>query len=134
GPDNNTGSYLLDGPPKVDPGTVARPFPLRLIVHHDGSTARLLQRAYYGIGLATNPVVAIRENLLLPSQLASARRISAVHLPVSAGNQPWAFTGAMEVGGTLSTVVQVAYDDHASNPFLHTYHPDHDNLNASFNA
>ena len=24
--------------------------------------------------------------------------------------------------------------DHVANPFLHTYHPDHDNLNADFDA
>ena len=24
------------------------------------------------------------------------------------------------------------FNDHASNPFLHTYHPDHDNLDATF--
>ncbi|MBT7027090.1 MAG: hypothetical protein HN969_05945, partial [Verrucomicrobia bacterium] len=26
----------------------------------------------------------------------------------------------------------VGHGDHASNPFLHTYHPDHDNLDARF--
>lgn len=134
GPDNKSGSYLLDGPPKLDAGAVARPFPLRLIIHHDGTTARLLQRAYYGLGLSTNPVVATKQSLLLPSQLASARRISAIHLPTSEANLPWTFAGAMQVGSSLSTSVQVSYDDQASNPFLHTYHPDHDNLNASFNA
>jgi len=35
-------------------------------------------------------------------------------------------------GGTLSTTVNLPYDDQASNPFLHTYHPDHDNLDATF--
>jgi hypothetical protein len=28
--------------------------------------------------------------------------------------------------------VDLPYDDQASNPFLHTYHPDHDNLDATF--
>ena len=28
--------------------------------------------------------------------------------------------------------VEIDYNDHASNPFLHTYHPDHDNLSANF--
>jgi hypothetical protein len=132
GASNKTGSYLLDGPAKLDPGAVARPFPLRLIIHNDGSTSRLLQRAYYGIGLATNTVVATTEDLLLPAQLASARRISAVHLPFSAANLPWDFTGAMQAGSNLTTTVDLSYDDQASNPFLHTYHPDHDNLDAQF--
>jgi hypothetical protein len=132
GPSNKTGNYLLDGPAKVDEGTVARPFPLRLIVHHDGSTARLLQRVYHGVGLATNPVVATRESFLLPGQLAAARRISAVHLPTTEANVPWNFAGEMRAGTNLTTTVEVSFDDQASNPFLHTYHPDHDNLDASF--
>ncbi len=132
GPNTKTGSYLLDGPTRTDAGTVARPYPLRLIVHSDGTTARLLQRAYFGIGLATNPVVAIREDLLLPAQLATARRISAVHLPTSAQNVPWNFTGTMSEGASLTTTINLGFDDQASNPFLHTYHPDHDNLDASF--
>jgi hypothetical protein len=68
----------------------------------------------------------------MPTQLVSARRISAVHLPASAGNIPWNFTGAMQPGGSLTATVPLAYDDQASNPFLHTYHPDHDNLDALF--
>jgi hypothetical protein len=28
--------------------------------------------------------------------------------------------------------VVLNYDDQSSNPFLHTYHPDHDNLDATF--
>ena len=132
GPENRTGAYLLDGPVRTDAGTVARPFPLRLIVHHDGSTARLLQRAYHGIGLSTNPVVATRQDLLLPAQLASARRISAVHLPATPANIPWDFAGGMQAGGNLTTTIEASFDDQASNPFLHTYHPDHDNLDASF--
>ena len=132
GPQNKKGSYLLDGPIKIDPGTVARPFPMRLIVHNTGTAASLLQHVYSGIGLATNPVVTTQQSQLLPAQLASARRASAVHLPVSTGNVPWPFTGTMKAGGTLKTTVELAYDDQASNPFLHTYHPDHDNLDALF--
>lgn len=132
GPDNRTGSYLLDGPIKVDSGDVARSFPLRLIVHNDGTASRLLQKVFHGVGLSSNEVVATKQSLLLPSRLDSARRISAVHLPTSAGNTPWLFTGQMRQGGSLTTTATVAYDDQASNPFLHTYHPDHDNLDALF--
>jgi hypothetical protein len=38
----------------------------------------------------------------------------------------------MAAGSTLSTTVELGFNDQASNPFLHTYHPDHDNLDASF--
>jgi hypothetical protein len=132
GAEQKTGSYLLDGPIKIDSGTVARPFPLRLIVHNDGTAAKLLQKVFHGIGLGSNSVLATRESLLLASQLAEARRISAVHLPTSAGNIPWSFTGSMQQGGSLTASVPLSYDDQASNPFLHTYHPDHDNLDAQF--
>lgn len=134
GPQQMTGSYLLDGPIKIDSGTVASPFPLRLIVHSTGSSIKLLQKAFYGTGIASNTVVATKENLLLASSLGSARRISAVHLPASAGNVPWNFTGTMQAGSNLTVSVPLSYDDQSSNPFLHTYHPDHDNLDPSFSA
>ena len=38
----------------------------------------------------------------------------------------------MQQGGTLMTTVPLAYDEQPSNPFLHTYHPDHDNLDPLF--
>lgn len=134
GPDNKTGAYLRDGATKVDQGSVARPYPLRLIVHNDGAATRLLQRVYHGVGLGSTPVLATREELLLSAELARARRISAVHLPFSSGNTTWGFSGVMKAGSSMATTVETSYDDQASNPFLHTYHPDHDNLNASFNS
>lgn len=132
GPQTNTGSYLLDGPIKVDSGSVPRAYPLRLIVHNDGTTARLLQRAYYGLGTASNMVVAAREGSLLASDLQHSRRVSAVHLPFSDGNTPWSFSGSMSLGQSITATVNTSYDDQSSNPFLHTYHPDHDNLDALF--
>jgi hypothetical protein len=136
GPQTNRGSYLLDGPIKVDAGTVASPFPLRLILHNAGSanSAKLLQKVFVGTGLTSNTVVATREALLLPSNLSSARRISSVHLPASAGNVPWNSTGAMQPGSSLAVSVPLDYRNQSSNPFLHTYHPDHDNLDPLFNT
>ena len=87
-----------------------------------------------GVGPGSNIVVATRENLLLPSQLAEARRISSVQFPTSVGNIPWDFTGTLQQGGSLTANVPLSYDDQASNPFLHTYHPDHDNLDAQFTS
>jgi hypothetical protein len=114
-------------------GSVSRPFPLRLILHRDGAgKVVLLQRVYTGVGMDTNPVVAIQESSLLKAQLPSARRISAVHLPWSAANQPWPCLGELRSGTNLTATIDLAYDDSISNPFLHTYHPDHDNLNATF--
>jgi hypothetical protein len=35
-------------------------------------------------------------------------------------------------GAVVKASITNDFRDQASNPFLHTYHPDHDNLNASF--
>jgi hypothetical protein len=64
---------------------------------------------------------------VVAGDLTNARRLSAVHLPASDAS-PWLLTGAMQPGSSLVTTVDLAHSDHASNPFLHTYHPDHDNL------
>lgn len=45
---------------------------------------------------------------------------------------PWNFTGTLQQGATLTANVPLAYDDQAANPFVHTYHPDHDNLDPLF--
>ena len=93
---------------------------------------KLLQKIYHGVGSSSNIVLATKENLLLSAQLSEARRISSVHLPTSAGNIPWDFTGTLQQGGSLTALVPLSHDEQASNPFLHTYHPDHDNLDAQF--
>jgi hypothetical protein len=115
-------------------GPVPQAYPLRLILHNTGTNVTLLQRVHYGIRYGTNVVIATQESFLDDTNLASARRISATHLPYSENNVPWAFTGQLTQGGTLTTTASVSYDDQRSNPFLHTYHPDHDNLDATFST
>ena len=124
-------AYVVSGV-DTNMGPVARSFPLRLIVHTDNTNSYLPQRVYYGFSPATNLVNATSEALLDPRQLESARRISAVHLPFTPTNMVWKFDGEMRDGTNLTATVRLAHDEHASNPFLHTYHPDHDNLNALF--
>lgn len=131
---SGNGNYIVTG---VDSslGAVSKNYPLRLIVHNpDAGNAVLLQRVYYGFDASTNVIVANGESALNPAYLKSARRITATHLPWSASNTIWTLSGAFGQATNLSTLVSVAYDDQASNPFLHTYHPDHDNLNATFDA
>lgn len=132
---SSTGQYIVAG---VDNslGSVSRPASLRLILHNlaDGAGAVLLQRVYYGIKPGGEKAVATQQHLLDPLQLKTARRISAVHLPWTRDNAPWPLTGQFLLNSSLTATVSLPYDDQASNPFLHTYHPDHDNLNADFSG
>jgi len=131
---SSNGNYVVTS---VDTslGAVPTAYPLRLIVHNPtNGNAVLLQRVYYGFDPGTNVVVANGESALHPAYLKNARRITATHLPWSANNPAWALSGRLGANTNLTSLVTVAYDDQASNPFLHTYHPDHDNLNATFNA
>ena len=132
GPD---GRYVIESL-KDNLGSVARPYPLRLIVHADaaGGNAKLLQRVYLGVKRDTTVGITTTESLLDPAQLARARRISSVHLPWSAANVPWSCAGELRAGSALGPTVSVGYADPASNPFVHGYHPDHDNLNATFDG
>jgi hypothetical protein len=113
-------------------GPVSSAFPLRLILHSDGTNVNLLQRVFYGSDVNSNLLVATSESALDPAQRGNARRITSVQLPFTTTNRTWSLAGQLAPGGTLTTVVDLPYDDHASNPFLHTYHPDHDNLDATF--
>jgi len=110
-------------------GAVPVPFPLRLIIFNDGTNSSLLQRVYYGYqNGGSNLIVATTQTALDPAQLGTARRISAAHMPWTAANNPIPFSGQLDLGGTLTASFYEDYGDQAANPFLHTYHPDHNNL------
>src|SRR5690606_18920709 len=42
-------------------------------------------------------------------------------------------SGSVAAGSTVTWQIPIAFDD-PTNPFVHAYHPDHDNLDASFSA
>lgn len=110
-------------------------FSLRLIVHCPADNpAVLLQRVYYGLDASTNPVVACQESSLNPAFLSEARRISAAHLPWTENNPGWSFTEPLAQGAFTTASVTNDFKEGASNPFLHTYHPDHDNLDSGFDS
>lgn len=112
---------------------VAASYPMRLIVHNPAAgAARLYQRVFTGFDSQTNPIVAARESSLNRTRLAEARRISAPHLPFTEANAGWDFSGLLAPGATVTVAVTNRFDEGMSNPFLHTYHPDHDNLNPRF--
>lgn len=130
------GRYLSSGV-NTNLAKVGNVFPLRLILHNraEANEVSLLQHVYVGQGkTTTNTIIANRESLLDSAQLASARRITATHLPFSRANEPWKRTGSLNPGHVVIFEIGVDHNDHASNPFLHTFHPDHDNLDANFQA
>lgn len=129
---DDNGQYIINSV-NTNLGAVAYPYSLRLIVHNpDAGEAVLLQRVYVGPDANTNLVVANQQSALNQAKLDQARRISATHLPWSSANAGWAFDSRFGSSTNLTTSVTLDFDDHASNPFLHTYHPDHDNLDARF--
>lgn len=129
-------SYIATGT-NTSLGKAARAFPLRLIVHNDDQGRHtLLQRVYHGANMSSNTVLATREvGVLHPQLISQARRISAPHLPWAASNPGWtSVDGDFQIGTNLVFKVGLDANDQASNPFLHTYHPDHDNLDATFSS
>ena len=127
GPDTNNparGSYLVLSRATND-AAVASSFPLRLIIHDSGGEMTLLQQVYFGPHKdTTNAVLTLQEKLL---HLKDARRISAVHLPLGTTERM-----TPQGGDRYQAVVTMGEDMQESNPFLHTYHPDHDNRDAQF--
>ena len=110
--------------------TTARSFPLRLNIHVDANgTARLLSQAYVGTLAATGNLIGIctKESALLASKKSDALRVVSSQMPLDRAIV--ATSGAFAVGSTLSHTVTIPFDD-PTNPFVHAYHPDHDNRDA----
>ncbi|MEM0898309.1 MAG: hypothetical protein AAGJ79_15685, partial [Verrucomicrobiota bacterium] len=115
-------------------GSVPREYSLRTLLHvDDAGTARLLSQVFLGqldgggelFGIAT------RESHLKPDAKATAQRLTAAHMPldqvIATGS------GSVAIGSSLTRTITVPFDD-PTNPFVHQYHPDHDNLNARFDG
>lgn len=129
---DSSGAYLVTNiNTSVTP--TASAFPLRLIVlNPESGPARLFQRLYHGYNAISNSIITAQEAALNRNLLAESRRISASHLPWSPSNPGWGFSGHLAQGASVTALVTNAFDNHTSNPFLHTYHPDHDNLDPRF--
>ena len=115
----------------ASPGaTTPRPFPLRFLLHVDtAGTARLLSQVFMGTLVdAGNPSgLCTREAGLKQDSKASAFRMSVTHLPLD--SVVTSGTGSVSLGSTLVRNITVPFTD-VTNPFVHTFHPDHDNLDA----
>lgn len=110
--------------------TTPRGYSLRVLLHVDDTgVARLLSQVFLG-KLAPEPSVlglCTRESGLKADEKANATRLVSVTMPldteISTGS------GSVALGATLVRTVSIPFNDRA-NPFVHAYHPDHDNKNA----
>jgi hypothetical protein len=110
--------------------TTPRSYPLRVLLHvDDNGVARLLSQVFMG-QLAPDPFplgLCTRETGLKADAKATATRLVSVTMPldteVSTGS------GSVALGATLVRTINVGFNDR-TNPFVHAYHPDHDNKDA----
>ena len=116
------------GAPNATSGTTtSSSYPLRYILHvADDGTVRVLSQVFIGtLDAAPNALgICTKQSGLKSGSLATARRIVAAHMPLdrvlSAGS------GTFDLGGTLVRTISIPFNDPVS-PFVHQYHPDHDN-------
>jgi hypothetical protein len=120
----------------------SRAYPLRYIIHVDDSgTPRILSQVFLGqLASAGNAHgLCTRETDLLATAKAKAKasRIVAAHLPLDRVLDGVEVQSDGDVGGgtvgndsTLTRTIRIAYND-PTNPFVHKYHPDHDNKSAA---
>ncbi len=123
-------------PPGTGGSTTPTPFKLRTLIHvSDAARATLLSQVYLGqLAVAPNAAgVCTSESLLKQDALASAQRLGAAHLPPGT-----VATSTVAMPSTISSSVSIPYSftipfNGATNPFVHAYHPDHDNKDARGN-
>lgn len=113
---------------------VAKPMALRLIFHSSpvgsGQNAvKLMQRVYFATD-ASGKVVLANDPKKISGNTAPIRRISTVQVPWTPDNLPVACTGSLPFG--IAGEMAMSHADPISNPFVHAYHPDHDNLDARY--
>jgi hypothetical protein len=101
-------------------------FPLRYLIHvADDGTARVLSQVFMG-PMAAAPHdfgLCLSESGLKADAKSSARRIVATHMPLDLA---LGGSGSFAIGGDLNCTIATPFDD-PTNPFVHQYHPDHDN-------
>ncbi len=126
---------------QVDPtagggSSTSQPFPLLFLTHVDADgNARLLSQAFVGkLRSAGNPsgICVSEENVLgySESDLKPVRYFAA-QIPTS--TTAIVGSGSFATGDTASWSIPIAYNE-PTNPFVHTYHPDHDNRDSKGNA
>ena len=105
-------------------------YPLRYLIHvDDAGAARVLSQVFVGKLAGETPqdgITPLESNLSLADK-AGASRIVAAHMPL---DRVLETSGSFAVGSSLSCTIATDFDDPVS-PFVHQYHPDHDNKSGS---
>lgn len=96
-----------------------------MILHvDDGGTARLLSQVFIGKLTSGSDGLCTKEASISTAGKASASRLVAAHLPLD--RVLASGSGSVAPGQTLVRTVNIPFDDD-TNPFVHRYHPDHNN-------
>lgn len=141
-PASSAGLWLVNtSVNQVDPtagggSTTSQPFPLLFLTHVDAEgNARLLSQAFVGkLRSAGNPlgICVSEENVLGFSETdLKPVRYFAAQIPTSINSIVG--SGSFATGDTATWTIPIAHNE-PTNPFVHTYHPDHDNRDAKGNA
>jgi hypothetical protein len=128
-----TPKVTISAPPEQTGTATPGTFTLRTLLHvADDGTANLLSKVYLGqLAVAPNAYgIATQESLLKTTTLSSAHRLSAGHLP---NGRVITGSGSVALGSSLACTIELPYND-PTNPFVHKFHPDHDNLDAQFQS
>jgi hypothetical protein len=119
--------------------TTTRPFTLPVLMHLDSNgNARLLRQAFSGRLVASgNPLgLAISESRVLGLSASDVKPMR-FYMPMMPAGSPTitaaASSATFAAGSSVLWNITHSYND-PLNPFVHTYHPDHDNLDARFSA
>jgi hypothetical protein len=131
----------VDNPVSGSGSSTPQPFPLLFLAHVDSAgTARLLSEAFVGkLSTTGNPVgICISESRVLGFSASDLKpvRYFASQMPTSITSITGTSTsiiGTTATGSTLSWTIPIVFND-PTNPFVHNYHPDHDNLDAKGQA
>lgn len=139
-----TNGFYLSTSSTVTNSGVPVAFNFRLLLHNgtnqnhqNAQGVTLLPHVYIGNNAISNTIVTGNAANLDPNQIANARRISAIQFPwqPDGPNVGWFSSGAaLGSQSSITLEVDLKYDDQASNPFLHTYHPDHSNMDPTFST
>jgi len=115
----------------------ARAYPLRYIMHvADDGTARILSQVFMGkLASFGNPLgLCTKEAGLLQTEKAAATRFVSVHLPLDRviggaedlNNMNTFNYDLNSYNSRMQRTISLPFDD-PTNPFVHKFHPDHDN-------